>query len=370
MCWTRFVTLRADLALVGFGNVGRRFATLLAERADRLLADEHLACRVVGIATRRHGSAWDANGIDAPRAALAVEGGGRLDGDLSADPSGEIIDRLRGSPAALRVVIETTTLDIRAGQPAIDHVRRALAGGCHVVTANKGPAAFAYDELSRQAAAAGLSFLFEGAVMDGVPIFNLVRETLPAVDILGFRGVVNATTNHILTALEDGEAFGPALARMQAEGIAEADPSLDVEGWDAAAKAAALANVLMGAAMTPHGVRRTGIGDGLAAEARRAKSAGRRLRLVASAARRADGSVDAVVAPTELAGDDLLAGLRGQANALVLKTDLLGEVAICQLEGSLTQTAYALVSDLVTIARRHRAPHGGPPRRIPSPPAR
>ena len=175
----------------------------------------------------------------------------------------ELIGLTARSNASARVVVETTTLDISAGRPAIDHVAAALSAGCHVVTANKGPAAFAYDELRARAAAANLSFLFEGAVMDGVPVFNLVRETLPAVTIVGFRGVVNSTTNHILTALEAGEAFEPALARMQADGIAEADASLDVDGWDAAAKAAALANVLMGARITPHDVRRTGIGPGL-----------------------------------------------------------------------------------------------------------
>ena len=114
-----------------------------------------------------------------------------------------------------------------------------------------------------------MSFLFEGAVMDGIPVFNLVRETMPAVRIEGFRGVVNSTTNHILTALEDGEEFAPALAHMQAEGIAEADPSLDVDGWDAAAKAAALANVLLDARITPRDVDRTGIGPDTAAWAAR-----------------------------------------------------------------------------------------------------
>ncbi len=205
-----------------------------------------------------------------------------------------------------------------------------------------------------------MSFLFEGAVMDGIPVFNLVRETLPVVDILGFRGVVNSTTNHILTALEDGDEFAPALARMQQLGIAEADPSLDVDGWDAAAKTAALANVLMDARTTPHAVRRTGLDSDSAAIARRAIGRGRRLRLVASAARAADGAIEATVAPTELPATDLLAGLRGQANALVLRTDLLGEIAICQLDGSLTQTAYALLSDIVTI--RKRAGRGAPVR--------
>jgi homoserine dehydrogenase len=360
--------MRADLALIGFGNVGRRFARLLVETRERLAADHDLTCRIVAISTARHGSTWCAEGVDSAAAAARVEGGLQLSSGTeppSASGSREIIARLGKLDADLRVVIETTTLDITAGQPAIDHVRAALAAGCHVVTANKGPAAFEYASLRAESETAGVSFLFEGAVMDGVPVFNLVRDTLPAVDILGFRGVINSTTNHILSALEDGDAFAPALARMQAEGIAEADPSLDVDGWDAAAKTAALANVLMGARITPHKVNRTGIGPEIGDAARRAKAAGRRLRLVSSADRRADGSIDAVVRPTELPADDLLAGLRGQANALILRTDLLGEVAICQLDGGLTHTAYALLADLVTVRRRQQALGEAPSRRTP-----
>jgi homoserine dehydrogenase len=185
-------------------------------------------------------------------------------------------------------------------------------------------------------------------VMDGVPVFNFVRETLPAVRVLGFRGVINSTTNHILTALESGEDFDRALARMQSLGIAEADPSLDVDGWDAAAKAAALANVLMDAGITPQDVRRTGIGPSIAARASAARLRGHRLRLVASARR---GDVP-VVEPMELPERDLLGGLEGTANALVLQTDLLDEIAICQLGNGLTHTAYALLSDLITVRRR------------------
>jgi homoserine dehydrogenase len=309
----------------------------------------------------------DAKGIDGAAAASAVESGRALeDADGAAGdrrPSvGEAIDRLSRSDAPLRVVVETTTLDIRGGQPAIDHVRAAIAAGCHVVTANKGPAAFAYRDLHEHAQRAGVAFLFEGAVMDGIPVFNLVRETLPAVEVLGFRGVVNSTTNHIITALEAGEEFAPALARMQADGIAEADASLDVDGWDAAAKTAALADVLMDARVTPHGVDRTGI-DGTAAQrVREALGRGRRLKLVASAGRDASVRVWTAVRLEELERDDLLAGLRGMANALVLRTDLLGEVAVCELEGSLTATAYALLSDLVTIRRRQQARGGAPPR--------
>ena len=251
--------------------------------------------------------------------------------------------------------METTTLAIADGQPAIRHIETALDAGCHAVTANKGPVAFAYQRLRDRAAAAGVSFLFEGAVMDGVPVFNLVRETMPAVDRAGFRGVVNSTTNHILTALEHGEAFAPALARMQAEGIAEADPSLDVDGWDAAAKTAALANVLMDAELTPQLVERP-------ASARNRRRRPRKRRGVAHASasspprtRDDRGRVVATVRPTELPGEDLLSGLRGTANALILHTDLLGDVAIHQLGGGLTMTAYALLSDLIAIRRRERA---------------
>src|SRR4051812_16034229 len=253
--------MRADLALVGFGHVGQRFAALLEEQRSSLGREHDLDTRIVGIATRRQGIRFAQDGLDVAQALRTVAAGAILGEErYSATTLPQVLERLAASSAPLRVLVETTTLNIADGQPAISHVEAAIDAGCHVVTANKGPVAFAYGRLRDRAAAAGVSFLFEGAVMDGVPVFNLVRETMPVVVVRGFRGVVNSTTNHILTALERGEAFAPALARMQAEGIAEADASLDVEGWDAAAKAAALANVLMGADLTPHLVDRTGIG--------------------------------------------------------------------------------------------------------------
>jgi homoserine dehydrogenase len=344
--------MRADLALIGFGHVGRRFARLLGERRDWLSLDYDLDCRVVAISTARHGAIANDAGLDAVELADSLD----RSEDASLGEYGDSFAAIRAladSPADLKVVVETTLLDISAGQPAIDHVRAGLQAGCHVVTANKGPAAFAYEELHALASDRSLSFLFEGAVMDGIPIFNLVRETLPAVEIRGFRGVINSTTNHILTALEDGESFDSALARMQAEGIAEADPSLDVDGWDAAAKTSALANVLLRARMTPQAVEREGITHATARLAMAAKARGTRVRLVASA-RRAAGGLTAAVRPVELPETDLLAGLRGMANALVLETDLLGDVAVCQLDGGLAMTAYALLTDLVTIRRRAR----------------
>jgi homoserine dehydrogenase len=337
-----------NLLLIGFGNVARRFATLLGEMRSELDA-RGIQPRVVGIATARHGFLYDERGVDAAAAARQVTGGGAL------SPAGtaplDLLARFEGASDGPRVAIETTPLDVRSGEPALSHVRAALARGIHAITANKGPVAFAYAELSSLAAASGVSFLFEGAVMDGIPVFNLVRETLPASRVLGFRGVVNSTTNYILTALEGGEDFDAALARMQATGVAEADPSLDVDGWDAAAKAAAMANVWFDSGITPHDVAREGLGPATATRARETFARGCRLKLVASG-RAPVGRAGVRVALEELPADDPLANLDGQANAIEIDTWPAGRIVITQRDGGLERTAYALVSDLATLAGR------------------
>jgi homoserine dehydrogenase len=342
------------LVLIGFGRVARRFVRLLDETSDRLA----FACRIVGISTRRHGSVVDAAGVDGRRAAAVVEAGQSLDRLDPAplprsglDALRSAADRAAGEAAQGRLVaIESTVLEIERGEPAVSHVKEALEGSMHVVTVNKGPIAFAYRELAALAGRVERMLLFEGVVMDGVPVFNLVRHTLPAVHVTGFRGVLNTTSNYVLSALERGQAFEPALREMQARGIAEADPSLDVDGWDAAAKTAALVNVLMGGAITPHQVQRTGIGGIAAADIRDAAARDRRIRLVASARRQGE-SVAARVEPEVLDRRDPLAALDDTENAVYLRTDLLGEIGIVQRSGDLTQTAYAVIADLSAIAR-------------------
>ena len=350
-----------DLILIGYGNVARRFVSLLDEQRATLARQYGTSTRIIGIATRRHGQVFSQRGVDAERALFPPSPGRGFGGTSKPDPTHgtrdtlaflrDAIDKSRVAARQRRlVVVETTTLDVDRGEPAASYIRAALAGGAHVITANKGPVACAYRALRRAAERADRRWLFEGAVMDGVPIFNLARETMPAVKILGFRGVVNSTTNFMLTAMEQGQAFDEALREMQAMGVAEADASLDVDGWDAAAKTAALANVLLDARLTPADVEREGISRETGARAVKAREAGRRLKLVACASREGR-RVSARVSPEELAGDDLLAELEGQQNALILFTDLLGEIAIVQRGGGLTQTAYALLSDLLTIAR-------------------
>jgi homoserine dehydrogenase len=389
---SRNVMFDADLILVGFGNVGRRFVRLLDERAREIREAFGIDWRVVAIATGSHGRALGLDGIDTVRAIDLVERGGSLDeldmrrdGDGLADvsvPVASSIDLIAQAAEASRaagrtpVVVETTVLEIGAGQPAIDHVRAGLRAGAHVITANKGPVAFAHAGLAALARSAGRAFFFEGAVMDGVPIFNMVAATLPAVRISGFSGVLNSTTNFVITAMENGREFAESLAEMQAAGIAEADPSLDVDGWDAAAKAAALANVLMGAGTTPQHVSRSGIGHLSGADVRAAAARGHKLKLVARG-RRTDAGVSVQVSVEELPANHLFATLDGQQNALVIETDLLGEFAIVQLGGGLTQTAYALVTDLVAVSRfvpaavtERPARRGASSRRSPAPRSR
>lgn len=343
------------LVLIGFGNVSRRLIRLLGETADRL----DFSWKVAGIATRHHGSVVDAAGIDTRRAMTTVEANQSLD-RLDPNPrerSGidvirQVADAMADDAAEGRLIcIETTVLDIDRGEPAVSHVRAALEGQAHVVTANKGPAAFAFHELEALAESVDRVFFFEGAVMDGVPVFNLVRETLPAIAVEGFRGVINTTCNFILSELERGSEFDRALAEMQARGIAEADPTLDIDGWDAAAKTAALVNVLMGSVVTPHHVARTGIRDVGGPDVREALGRNKRIRLVASATRQG-GKVKARVEPELLDHQDPLAGLVDLNNALYLTTDLLGEIGIVQRSGGLTQTAYALLSDVSRISQR------------------
>ena len=347
------------LALIGFGNVAGRFVRLLDEVSDRL----DFTWRVVAIGTRYHGSVIDAAGIDLDRATTTMQLSQSLDRLDRRPRERSGIDVIRQVTDALAdeahdghlVVIESTVLDIDRGEPARSHVRAALQGLAHVVTANKGPAAFAYDELEALAESVDRVFSFEGAVMDGVPVFNLVRDTMPAVAIAGFRGIINTTCQYALSQMERGVSLDAAIAEMQSRGIAEADPSHDIDGWDAAAKIAALVNVLMAGSITPHDVSRMGIRDISPQEVATAATRGRRIRMVASASHHA-GRLEARVEPELLDSSDPLASLGPMENALFLHTDLLGDVGIVQRASTLTQTAYALLSGLAQISRRLRAP--------------
>jgi len=339
------------LALVGFGNVGRRFAEQLRGPYARALRAAGARVRVTGIATARHGLAIDSRGIELGRALWLSAQGRSLGTFHRGTQIGDVREFIARVPAD--VLVEITTLDPRTGQPATRHVRQALARGLHVVTANKGPVAFALRPLQALAARQGRLFLHEGAVMDGTPVFNLVARCLPGARITGFRGTLNSTTNLVLSRMEQGLGLRAAVKEAQALGIAEADPKNDLEGWDAAVKGCALANGLMGASLRPSQVQRRGIARLTARAARRALGAGFRIRLVVRGVRRR-GRVLVSVAPERIPLGDPLSG-SGPDAALAFETDLMGEIGVFERGASVDQTAYAVLSDLLEIVRRRRS---------------
>jgi homoserine dehydrogenase len=361
------------VALVGFGNVGRRFAEQLRGPYARALKASGARLRVTGVATARHGMAIDAGGIDLGRALRLASRGSLLDALHRGRRVADVREFIGLVPAD--VLIEITTLDPRSGQPAIAHVRQALRRGLHVVTANKGPVAFALRPLKALAARKGRLFLHEGAVMDGTPVFNLAERCLRGARIVSFRGTLNSTTNLVLSRMEEGLTASAAVAEAQALGIAEADPGNDLEGWDAAVKGCALANALMGGAVRPTQVRRRGITGLTGLDARRAVRAGTRLRLVVRGTREGR-RVRVSVAPERVPFGDPLSG-SGPDAALLLDTDLMGEIGVFERGATVDQTAYALLSDLFEIvgtsprgARAGRARGLPAGRRIPRRPAK
>ena len=248
-------------------------------------------------------------------------------------------------------LVELTTLNPLTGEPAIGHIRAAFSRNMHVVTANKGPIANAYYALQAEAEARYLHFRFESSVMDGAPVFNLFRDGTPRLQVLGFVGVLNSTSNIVIEAMEQGRTFDEGLTQAQHLGIAEADASYDLDGWDSAAKAAALANVLMDGRMTPHDVERAGIGTYTPKWLLRLNSEGKTVRLV-SRARRENGKLRISAGPEILPKTDILAAMPGTSNLILFETDLMGTFGTVSLQPGVAQTAFGVYADLVSILAR------------------
>lgn len=336
--------MELKLAFIGFGNVARAFARMLEERKSILSNEFGLSWKTTAIATASHGCITSPSGIDLVKAVERVEQNGNLtelpQSIIAADPIA-VIETCHAD-----IAFETTPLNADDGEPAIAYIRRALARGIHVVTANKGPIAFAYSELRSLAAVRGVRFLFEGTVMDGTPVFNLAEYCLPGVRMLGFSGVLNSTTNLILTRMESGSSFEESLAEAQRLGIAEANADYDIDGWDAAVKAVALANVLMNADLRPADVVRKGIRAVTIEDLREAAASGMAVRLVARGERSGD-LVKLSVKPEKVPLSSPAGSVRGTSNVLVLETDPMGEIAIVENNPGIEQTAYALFSDMI-----------------------
>jgi len=331
--------------LLGFGNVNRTLVELLQRKNTELRERYGIQWRITGVGSRRIGWRANAAGFDVD--------------ELVRPPSLDAFTEMRGQEcvsynawldaAQPDVVFEATSLNVETGQPAIDHIRGALEHGAHAITANKGPVVHAYEELRDLAARRGKQFLFESTVMDGVPIFSLFRHTLPAIEVRGFKGILNSTTNVILTGMERGLSFDESLGQAQQLGVAETDASYDVDGWDAAVKVAALVNVVMGVRLPPQKVGREGIRRLTGEAVRSARSAGTSYKLMCRA-QRTDSGVTASVRPEKIPLTDPMALVDGTSSIIEFETDIFPGLTITEENPGLYATAYGMLADFIRAA--------------------
>ena len=333
------------LCLLGFGNVNRTLVELLQRKNTELRERYGIQWRITGVGSRRIGWRANAAGFDVD--------------ELVRPPSLDAFTEMRGQEcvsynawldaAQPDVVFEATSLNVETGQPAIDHIRGALEHGAHVITANKGPVVHAYEELRDLAARRGKQFLFESTVMDGVPIFSLFRHTLPAIEVRGFKGILNSTTNVILTGMERGLSFDESLGHAQQLGVAETDASHDIDGWDAAVKVAALVNVIMGVRLPPQKVDREGIRTLTAEAVRSARNAATPYKLICRA-QRTQSRVSASVRPERVPLGDAMALVGGTSSIIQFETDIFPGLTITEENPGLYATAYGMLADFIRAA--------------------
>ncbi len=322
--------------------MNRALVRLLLDR-DSELRGRGIAWRITGVASRRLGWIADAGGIDLDLLGReqAVVSGDFPEATRRNSDVGEWLATARAD-----VLFEATSLNVENGQPAVDHLRAALEHGAHAITANKGPIVHAYRELQQLARTHGKRLLFESTVLDGIPIFSLFQENLPAIQLKGFRGILNSTTNVILGGMEEGLSFDAALRRAQELGVAETDARHDIEGWDAAVKVTALVVVLMGESLRPADVQREGIGKLTGDEVRAARAAGTPYKLVCSARRTTNGIL-ARVTPERVPLNDPLAWVAGTSSIVYFETDIFPGLCITEVNPGVYATAYGMLADFI-----------------------
>lgn len=333
-----------QLVLIGFGVVGQGLVEILRDKHNDLQTRYGFAPTIVGVATRSRGSLLRLDGLDVDALLTAIQSG-----SLDAYPDADGLERglspqdiLTASGAD--VMVESSYTNLETAQPALDYCRAALNAGMHVVMANKGPVALAYDELAALAKERGKRLLFEASVMAGTPSLRLALSALAGCEIREARGILNGTTNYILTQMEGGMSYADALAQAQSLGYAEADPSGDVDGWDAAGKALIVARSVFGAPLTMSDLDVSGISAITAGDVEAARAAGERWKLIAHVTP-TGGSVQAQRIPVS----HPLAGVSGPTNAITYTTDLLGDITLVGPGAGRKQTGFGLLSDLVDI---------------------
>src|SRR3569832_571380 len=323
------------IGFIGIGNVGRALARLFVSKSAELRDRYGIEWEIAGVATRRMGWRASNDAIDVVKLLRGVD----------ESSSGQGIDEWLAI-AKPDVVFETTSLNPETGQPAIEHIRKSLQASAHTITANKAPIVYAFDELNELAIAQGKRFLFEATVLDSAPVFSLFRETLPAVRVRGFSGAFNSTTNVIIETMEAGRSFDEGVKTAQELGVAETDPSHDVDGWDSIMKVCAMARVSLRAPLRPSNVRREGIRGLDPATLQAARAEGKPYKLLSRATVNAAGSVTASVRPEQVAASDPLGVVRGTSLAIHFELDTIPGLTIVSHRPNL-QSAYGLLADYI-----------------------
>ena len=339
------------LALVGFGGVNRALAQLIAERNEQWKTELGFTLKIVGVTDLFLGSIIGREGLDAGVLARLPA----AKGALAQLPGGEVtaLNEAVIKDSGADIIVEATFTNPVDGEPATSFCRWALEGGKHVVTTNKGPIALHGSELKALARHNNVAFEYEGSVMSGTPVIRLARQALAGSSIVGFEGILNGTSNFVLTSMEGGLGFAEAVAKAQELGYAEADPTADVEGHDVRLKVVILANELLDARLTVNDVTCSGISSLSLGDIEKARQDGARWKLIGAAQRHVDGSVSASVEPRLLSNDHPLASVCGATNAVSFTTGLLGAVTVSGPGAGRTETAFALLSDIISIHQTH-----------------
>jgi homoserine dehydrogenase len=336
------------LALIGFGNVGQGFAQILRDKGTVLAEQSGAKFVIIAVCDLLKGSIYNPDGLDPAALLKTVEAGKSLE-TLHAASKGWGAEQTIANSGA-DALIELGYTDLKTGEPAASHIRQALGRGMHVVTTNKGPIALHFTELSALAREKGVQIGIEGTVMSGTPALRLASELLAAAGVTKIQGIVNGTTNYILTQMENGMSYTDALTEAQTIGYTETDPTGDVEGFDAAGKVVILANTLMGANIKMDDVTRQGITKITPEDIDEARAEQARWKLIASVEKTASG-VQASVQPTPVHMTHPLASVSGATNAITFTTELLGDVTLIGPGAGRLATGYAILCDLLAIAR-------------------
>jgi homoserine dehydrogenase len=338
--------------VVGLGTVGQWLLRAMHAQAPRLAARYGFIPKVVGVANARDGFVYDSRGLD-PQAVLEFASAGQslteLDG-IQYWPSS--VDGLAATEAD--VLVEVTASSADSGEPGITHIRHALRRRISVVTSNKWPVALNGVELAKLAHEKGVPFRAESTVMSGTPVLSTLVDGLAGTKPISLRGILNATANFILTRMEQGASYKGALTDAQQLGLAERDPTADVEGYDAMAKAMILAGLVFETQLRPEDVIRRGISRIDRTQIDAATSEGARIKqLVTLEPSGAGGaaSLTARVEPARLPHEDCLAGVSGVANAVVCRAEPVGDVIVTGPGAGPELAGQGVFSDLIAVAR-------------------